>query len=393
MSTGSVVRKRVGYAEVAESLRSLIEEGKVKEGSLLPTERELRSRYDVSRTTVRRGLQALVDMGWAENSPNRGVIAKSGPRHRISSNVAFIDHSYSLNKYLFLALNQRLQRHGYHLVHVDSHTHSTEGAIKYAADNDFACCIAWPKKANLDLTALGDSTSRCPLITVQHQFPNLESDLVTEDHYQGGYLAATHLAAQGRKRIAVTGMLDILRTNHLRFSGYMQGLFDSGINPNVADYAFCLTSDMTAPDLRVLKARLQDADRPDAIFVLDDFVVPYVARLLEQLGLSVPDDVAIVAFGNDVPYQFGKTQLTTVSIDWDAVADSIVDQAIARLNGDNGPAQTFALPVDLIVRGSCGAPTSQWQGKPFFSHDNNLMFAPPTRASNGSPNFRIPTVS
>ncbi len=368
--------RRYGYAEIAENLRVSIEEGRYREGVLLPTERELQDEFDVSRTTVRRGLQALVDMGWAESSPNRGVIARNGPRQNRTANIAFIVHAGTLNRYLFLELNRHLQEKGFHLVHIDSLTHTVEGAINYACENDFACAIIWPMKGYLDPELLDTSSFKLPIINVQHRFPNFETDLVTEDHFHGGFLAAKHLIAQGRKRIAITGMLDMLQTNHQRFSGYMIGIFDSGLSPEVSDYAFCFTSNMAKPDMRTLANRLRDKDRPDAVFVMDDFLVPYVAETIKEAGLSVPEDVAIVAFGNDVPYSFGQTNLSTISINWDLVAEATAKQALARIEGSTLPAQTMALPVELIVRGSCGAPKSEWIDRPFYSHDNNLAYAP-----------------
>lgn len=373
VSTG----RRYGYAEIAEALREDIEAGKFREGVLLPTERELQDHFDVSRTTVRRGLQALVDMGWAESSPNRGVIARNGPRQNKTANIAFIVHGGTLNRYLFLELNRHLQKKGFHLVHVDSLEHTVEGAINYAYENDFACAIIWPMKGYLDPELLNRSAAKMPIVNVQHRFPNFETDLVTEDHFNGGFIAAKHLIAQGRKRVAITGMLDMLQTNHQRFSGYMIGIFDSGLSPEVSDYAFCFTSNMPKPDMRALANRLNDSDRPDAIFVMDDFLVPYVAETIEAAGLTVPEDISIVAFGNDVPYSFGQTNLSTISINWDHVADAAANLALSRIDGNTSPPQTIALPVELIVRGSCGAPSSEWMNKPFFSHDNNLAYAPP----------------
>lgn len=129
--------------------------------------------------------------------------------------------------------------------------------------------------------------------------------------------------------------------------------------------------------MTALANRLKAPDRPDAVFVLDDFLVPYVAQTISEAGLSVPNDVAIVAFGNDVPYYFGEPALTTVSMDWDKVADATAKLVLSRLNGDLAPVQTIALPVELITRGSCGAPKTEWSKEPFYTHINSLAYAMP----------------
>lgn len=368
---------RTGYQDVADVLRREIREGKISEGSLLPTERDLQVRFQTSRTTVRRALQALVDSGWAEASPNRGVLARRGPLSTATKNVAYIDHAETVNHLLFLALNRRFQESGYHLVHVDSHQHGVEGAINYAYRQGFAGAVIWPKTGDLNAELIAESASHMPIVTVRHSFPFFRTDVVTEDSFAGGALATQHLINLGRKRICVTGMLDMLSTNHERFSGYMVGLMRNDQQPTAADYVFCFTSDMAEPDTRLLEYRMRQPDHPDAIFVLDDFLVPYVAEAVERCGLRIPEDVAIVAFGNDAPYEFNGTRLTTVLVNWEKVAEMAVNRLRERLDGDHSPAVTVSIPVELIVRGSCGAPRDQWSDIPFFLHANSFMFAQP----------------
>ncbi|MCU0315876.1 MAG: GntR family transcriptional regulator [Fimbriimonadaceae bacterium] len=368
---------RNGYHEVAAALRRDIRDGKIGSGSLLPTERELQDRFTTSRTTVRRALQSLVDSGWAEASPNRGVLAKQGRPQASTTNIAFIDHAETVNQPLFMALNKRLQDVGYHLVHVDSHRFTVEGAITYAHAQGFAGAIIWPKTSYLHLPQVQSALALMPVVNIRHSFPNAATDVVSEDGFDGGHLVASHLARMGSRRVAVTGMLDMLSTNHERFAGYQIGLMDNEIQPSSADYVFCFTSDMVQPDTRLLEFRLSQPDRPDAVFVLDDFLVPFVAKAIERCGLRVPEDVRVVAFGNDVPYDFGGVGLTTILVDWELVADAAVRRLVARLHGDHSAHKKVKIPVRLVVRGSCGASPATWENIPYFSHANSFAYALP----------------
>ncbi len=378
-STQTPARK-YGYQDVAELLREDVREAVFSAGSLLPTEKELQERFHVSRTTVRRALQALIDSGWAEASPNRGVIAKRGKLATKTTNVAYIDHTDTVNQVLFLQTNRHLQDLGLHLVHVDSRTHGVEGALRFAKEEGFAAAIVWPKKGYLNLDEVGDTFKQMPVICVQHEFPNItQADLVTEDHLMGGWLAASHLSRLGRKQIAITGMMDMLRTNHLRFSGYLLGQFHESVQPDAKNFLFCYTSNQAEPYMGHLERRLRDNDRPDALFVMDDFLMPYVVQTIEDAGLRVPEDIAIVAFGNDVPFTFGKRRLTTIDMDWSQVAGEVAERVRLRLEGDDRPPVTIRLGVNLVVRGSCGAPEEEWCVRPFSSHANSLAFARPNK--------------
>lgn len=69
------------YRRIAEDLREKIESGELEAGSQLPTELELRERYDASRNTVRDAVKWLMTRGLVETRPGQGtfVVEKIDP--------------------------------------------------------------------------------------------------------------------------------------------------------------------------------------------------------------------------------------------------------------------------------------------------------------------------
>jgi GntR family transcriptional regulator len=61
------------YRQIAEDLREQIESGALAPGSQLPTELELRERYDASRNTVRDAIKWLTNLGLIETRPGQGT--------------------------------------------------------------------------------------------------------------------------------------------------------------------------------------------------------------------------------------------------------------------------------------------------------------------------------
>jgi GntR family transcriptional regulator len=61
------------YQQIAEALRSQIESGALEPGQQLPTELELRERYDASRNTVRDAIKRLISLGLVETRPGQGT--------------------------------------------------------------------------------------------------------------------------------------------------------------------------------------------------------------------------------------------------------------------------------------------------------------------------------
>src|SRR5208337_3748444 len=74
----AVEKKRV-YEDIVKQIQDLIEEGRMKKGDQLPTERELTETFKVSRASVREAIRTLESMRLVESRQGNGtyVIASS----------------------------------------------------------------------------------------------------------------------------------------------------------------------------------------------------------------------------------------------------------------------------------------------------------------------------
>ncbi|MBX7133778.1 MAG: GntR family transcriptional regulator [Fimbriimonadaceae bacterium] len=356
--------ERNSFKLIAGALQGRVESGAIPLGRYLPTERELQEEFGVSRSTVRRALAMLVEEGWAQNLPNRGVIAGAGVTKPKTNNIALIDDQTFVLRVLYLRISEMLRARGYHLVHVGGRIHyKVEDAFQHAVDCGFAGALVWSFRGFPDAEAIRALSRRLPTVAMDHRINGVDTDLVTFDYFNAAYQATSQLAKQGRTRIAVTGMLDMLEVTHQRFSGYMKAIFDHGLQPVSADYQFVTTSGMGRCDTTNLARRLMDEDRPDAIFVMQDSYIADVVETILECGLKVPADVAVTTIGDDVDLTVDGIGMTTVAVDWDAMAELSVQMLLDRIERpDRHPEIQFA-PQELIVRGLCGAPPSDWTAR------------------------------
>ena len=65
--------QRPMYQQIAEDLRAQIESGALEQGAQLPTELELRDRYESSRNTIRDAIKRLTSQGLVETRPGQGT--------------------------------------------------------------------------------------------------------------------------------------------------------------------------------------------------------------------------------------------------------------------------------------------------------------------------------
>lgn len=354
-------KKRISAATIADALASRIRSGELADGALLPTERELQDEFLASRSTVRKSLSVLVERGLATNIPNRGtVVGRPSTPRTPSSNVAFIDGPTYVLRNIFVRLSSLLREMGFHLVHLDTQVMPLEDCLEYAADNSFAGAFVWPFEGYPDVARIQRLQGILPIICLDHKLRGIETDLSKFDNFEAARTATAHLAAQGRRRIGVTGTMDMLETTSERFSGYMKALFQSGMIPDARNYLFCHTSGRTEPDTYLLRNRLHDHDRPDALLVMQDDHVPVVVEAAMSAGLRVPEDLALVSVGDDLAVTVDGRSLTAIDVDWEEVMMNTVRLFRRRLASPMATPLTLDAKARLVVRGLCGAPPDAW---------------------------------
>ncbi|RYE54232.1 MAG: LacI family transcriptional regulator, partial [Rhizobiaceae bacterium] len=93
-------------------------------------------------------------------------------------------------------------------------------------------------------------------------------------------------------------------------------------------------------------------DRPDVIVTSNDNMAIGAYRAIQEQGLSIPDDIAIISF-NDIPVaQFLTPPLTTVKIHGEHIGETAVDLLLERLSGRDYGKQV-RIATQLVWRGSC----------------------------------------
>ncbi len=67
------IKKTRVYEEIVSEIKNLINQGRLKAGDQLPTERELSETFKVSRTSVREAFRILESQGFLESRPGNGT--------------------------------------------------------------------------------------------------------------------------------------------------------------------------------------------------------------------------------------------------------------------------------------------------------------------------------
>ena len=174
---------------------------------------------------------------------------------------------------------------------------------------------------------------------------------VDVDNRGGALEAAAHLCGLGYERIGLVGAPVSTTAGVDRLSGFVEGLAMSGkvLHPSLrVDGDFSEASGYRA--MRELIPR-----EPDAVFVASDTMAMGALRALRDARVRVPDDIAIVSFDGLPASERSVPALTTVWQPVTATGKRAVQLLNDLLSGVVQAPVVEIMPVELIVRESCGA--------------------------------------
>lgn len=195
------------------------------------------------------------------------------------------------------------------------------------------------------------------LIPVQRQVGTpIKNSVVPDDNYGAG-LAVDHLIRLGHGSIAYINGLESWHNSQERLAGYVNTLQKHGLP---------MTKDWIQPgDWEVeggysaAQKLMQLPNRPTAIFAANDLMALGAIYAIQDAGLGVPHDIAVVGYDNREFTGIVRPNITTVVMpvyEMGRIAAEILLQQIVEGAGES---EEVKVKGELIVRDTCGASESQ----------------------------------
>lgn len=192
---------------------------------------------------------------------------------------------------------------------------------------------------------------KTPVVAFDRPLADLRLDVVLVQNTSGSRRIVEHLIEHGHKNIGLMGLSRNLFTINARFLGYRRALRDAGLREN--SFSGCESREET---LRTVREKLKGANALTAIFTSNTLATRYVLSSLMNLGVKVPNDVALVGFDDFDLADLTSPSLTVVrqpAQEMGRVAASLlfdrIDRGEVPLTGNR-----IVLPVEIVLRRSCG---------------------------------------
>jgi LacI family transcriptional regulator/LacI family repressor for deo operon, udp, cdd, tsx, nupC, and nupG len=150
-----------------------------------------------------------------------------------------------------------------------------------------------------------------PLVMFNRTTDQLNVSTVVVDDYEGAFRMVDFLLKSGRKRIAHLSGPSSLQNSRLRLKGYLDALAHNNVS---VDEQLILSYDLHLEKVKIyVKHFLDLVPRPDALFCMNDPTAIAAMQAIKQRGLSIPKDIAIAGFSNDLSSSLISPTLTTVA--------------------------------------------------------------------------------
>lgn len=173
---------------------------------------------------------------------------------------------------------------------------------------------------------------------------------VDVDNIAGGYMATAHLVQQGRRRIAeITVATNTAGID--RHIGYQNALKERNLPIDPALTAYTEFGDIGG--YQAMKTLLPQS--PDGVFAQSDEMAIGAIKAIQEAGLRVPEDIAVVGFDDMPTAKDFDIPLTTIRQPIYKQGMLLIETLIDLIETSPEPARCIVLPVELIVRASSGA--------------------------------------
>lgn len=345
--------------QLAHTLKEEIYRGKHLSGKTIPSERDLSEAYKLSRTTVRRAIESLVEEGILERRPGSGTFVSAiGTPTSTTSTLGLIVPTL-VNPYygeLSNAVESFAREQGYQLLIGQSdYNFSNENAYlnRYADERSVKGVIVVP---NVDIVSAGAYSKlqeiAKPFVFLGRWPEGTEADRISSDYRSGAKAIISYLISLGHTKIAY-----IEGNPHVNENPLLQGYYDALQEANIAivsERVIILNKAAEQAGFEGVAQLLNQDETITAVFARNDLTASSVIQGLIKAGRNIPSDVSVVGFDSTQLASHLSPKLTTVDTTLKEIGRQALMMLLDRISGRyDGPSRQILIQPRLIIRDSC----------------------------------------
>ena len=205
-----------------------------------------------------------------------------------------------------------------------------------------------------------------PYVYVYRLFDGEYTNSVIVDDLYGARLAVEHLVKLGRQRIAFINGPHGWASSKERLAGYQSVLtqYEIPYEPALVEEG----SWEVQSGYEAAKKFIAMPGRPTAIFAANDLMALGAIYAIQDAGLNVPKDIAVVGYDDRELASFSNPTLTTIAPPSFEMGQLAARLILDRLENQVEIKDPVRVRGKLIVRESCGAEQAKAPSERYVSH-------------------------
>jgi len=168
-----------------------------------------------------------------------------------------------------------------------------------------------------------------PIVFLDFYDENSQIDSIAVDNFYGAYELTNYLIKNGHENIGFIGNIYATSSIQDRFLGYYKSLLEHGYKLNY-DYVISDRNEYG----KYIDIKLP-TDMPTAYVCNCDEVARNVINKLKEMGKTVPNDISIVSFDNDMFSTISEPQLTTVEVDVEEMSRTAIRFILGKISNES----------------------------------------------------------
>ncbi len=194
-----------------------------------------------------------------------------------------------------------------------------------------------------------------PFVLIDRYFPGIPTNNISINNFESAYHAVTHLAKKGRQRIGMIMYKTALHHINERKRGYLEALRDHKL-PEKHNLLKLARYSNIREDVHKAIDELRSGRKPaDAIFFATNSLALEGLKYMNQLGIRIPEEMAIVSFDEAEAFDLFYSPVTYVQQPILDMGKESVRVLLEQINDPKKAVDHLFIDTKLVVRKSCGS--------------------------------------
>jgi LacI family transcriptional regulator len=293
--------------------------------SVAAVSKVLRNAYGVSETLRTKVTASIDELGYRPSKPARGLRGKT-----FTIGLLLVDIRNPFLPEVIGVGEARMQLE----------TSLVESMIDYKMDGLILVAPRLPSEI------IAKFAAQIPIVAVGYHDATAESfDTINADDQRGAEIAVEALVAEGYREIEMLSLgvreghkVSVVRQREI---GYRRAMRRAGLEASAQINNIPVESPKRDEAMRQFLMR---KDRPRAVFCWSDLDAITLLSMAAELGIRVPEDLAVVGYDNSAPAGLSLVNLASIDQSGKSLGEAATQTLLSRIEGRSTPVHLLQAP-------------------------------------------------